>query len=122
MASGGKPPPHLDQEQEDVTTRRQRRADARAARKEAEEAEINPFARSGLQRTPPAARREGPTGLGRAARRRRAERRTRSSVWSRLSPARESVPDRPPTPGARRAGSVEPQSSESARAHPDQGH
>jgi hypothetical protein len=55
MASGGKPPPHLDQEQEDVTTRRQRRADARAARKEAEEAEINPFARSGLQRTPPAA-------------------------------------------------------------------
>jgi hypothetical protein len=53
MASGGKPPPHLDQEQEDATTRRQRRADARAAKKEAEEAEVNPFARSGLQRTPP---------------------------------------------------------------------
>jgi hypothetical protein len=53
MASGGKPPPHLDQEQEDATTRRQRRADARAAKKEAEEAEANPFARSGLQRTPP---------------------------------------------------------------------
>jgi hypothetical protein len=53
MASGGKPPPHLDQEQGDATTRRQRRADARAAKKEAEEAEVNPFARSGLQRTPP---------------------------------------------------------------------
>jgi hypothetical protein len=53
MASGGKPPPHLDQEQGDATTRRQRRADARAAKKETEEAEVNPFARSGLQRTPP---------------------------------------------------------------------
>jgi hypothetical protein len=53
MASGGKLPPHLDQGQEDASTRRQKRAEARAAKKEAEEAEANLFVRSGLQRTPP---------------------------------------------------------------------